>query len=206
MSDAYQVTRDFERALCEYTGAKYAVAVGSCSVGIELAMRRIKANMVALTGFIPRAAIPRRTYPSVPMSCVNAGFRVEFEDIKWRGAYQIRPWAVWDCARRFTSGMYVPGQYQCVSFSSSKILGIEQGGAILHDDDAADPWFRRMRFDGRTEGVATVDDNFREIGLHAIMLPSIAAQLLLKLSFLPKHNEDLGVIDYPDLSKFECFK
>lgn len=201
MSDAYQVTRDFERALCEYTGAKYAVAVGSCSVAIELAMRWMIKTLPGLY-----VTLPKRTYPSVPMSCAHAGFGIFFEDRKWRGAYQLKPYPVYDCARRFTSGMYVPGQYQCVSFSSSKILGIEQGGAILHDDDAADPWFRRMRFDGRTEGVATIDDNYREIGLHCIMLPSIAAQLLLKLSFLPKHNEDLPEIEYPDLSKFEVFK
>lgn len=204
MIDAYAVTRQFEAALCEYTGAKYAVAVGSCSVAIQLAMHWHLPTDYSTYPFI--ATLPAKTYPSVPMACVHAGFRVKFVDYGWRGFYQIAPWPVYDCARRMTSGMYVPGQFQCVSFSSSKILGIEQGGAILHDNDKADPWFRRMRFDGRTEGVATVDDDFRECGLHAIMLPSIAAQLLLKLSFLPKHNEDLPPIEYPDLSRFECFK
>ena len=210
MIDAYAVTRQFERELCAYTGAKYAVAVNSCTAAIQLAVR------YSLIATIPKPLhallkpspiqIPKRTYPSVPMSIVHAGGRPIFRDESWRGAYQLKPLSVWDSARRFTSGMYIPGQFQCVSFSSSKILGIEQGGAILHDSVKADPWFRRMRFDGRTEGLATVDDNFREIGLHVIMLPSIAAQLLLKLSFLPKHNEDLPIIPYPDLSKFEVFK
>ena len=201
MIDAYAVTRQFERELCAYTGAKYAVAVNSCTAAIELACmwngNRVSSVIVE---------IPAKTYPSVPMAIIRADSWVHFRDEDWRGAYQLKPLPVWDCARRFTSGMYIPGQFQCVSFSSSKILGIEQGGAILHDSDEADPWFRRMRFDGRTEGLATVDDNYREIGLHCIMLPSIAAQLLLKLSFLPKHNEDLPVIPYPDLSKFEVFK
>lgn len=194
----YQVTRDFETALCAYTGAKYAVAVGSCSVAIQLACMR----------FTPATTVdvPCRTYPSVVMAIIHAGHRVALVDRQWRGEYRLAPLPVWDSARRFTSGMYRPGDYQAVSFSSSKILGIEQGGALLHDNDEADPWFRRMRFDGRTEGVATVDDDFREIGLHAIMLPSIAAQLLLKLSFLPKHNADLPEIPYPDLSKFAVFK
>jgi dTDP-4-amino-4,6-dideoxygalactose transaminase len=95
--------------------------------------------------------------------------------------------------------MYQPGTYQCVSFSSSKILGIEQGGAILHDDLHADAWFRKARFDGRTEGESQLEDNFI-LGYHLIMLPSIAAQTLLKLYHLPKHNEDLPEIEYPDLS------
>lgn len=205
MIDAYAVTRSFEAALCAYTGAKYAVAVNSCSAAILLAVNWAD-SIGGGSPFPQQVEIPRRTYVSVPCSILLAGCAVAWRDEEWRGAYQLKPLPVWDCARRFTSGMYIPGQFQCVSFSSSKILGIEQGGAILHDSDEADPWFRRMRFDGRTEGVATVDDNFREIGLHVIMLPSIAAQLLLKLSFLPKHNEDLPIIPYPDLSKFEVFK
>lgn len=205
MIDAYAVTRQFEAALCEYTGAKYAVAVGSCSVAIQLACEWLVVN-TWVGKIVQDIILPSRTYCSVPMAIKRAGHNVRFVDYKWRGVYQLAPTRVWDCARRMTSGMYVPGQFQCVSHSSSKILGSEQGGCILHDNDEADPWFRRMRFDGRTEGVAAVDDDFREIGLHAIMLPSIAAQLLLKLSFLPKHNEDLAAIEYPDLSRFECFK
>jgi hypothetical protein len=38
------------------------------------------------------------------------------------------------------------------------------------------------------------------------MLPSIAAQLILKLHHLPKHNEDLPDYPYPDLSKHPAFK
>jgi dTDP-4-amino-4,6-dideoxygalactose transaminase len=194
----YQVTRDLEAAISEYTGAPHVVCLNSCTAALLLAVRWFNKGWPI--------EIPRRTYVSVPCAIINGGSQVAWRDEDWRGAYQLKPLPVYDCARRFTSGMYIPGQFQCVSFSSSKILGIEQGGAILHDNDEADPWFRRMRFDGRTEGVATVDDNFREIGHHCIMLPSIAAQLLLKLSFLPKHNEDLPQIEYPDLSKFECFK
>ena len=35
----YEVTRRFEAALCEYTGAPYAVAVNSCTAAILLAVR-----------------------------------------------------------------------------------------------------------------------------------------------------------------------
>ena len=102
--------------------------------------------------------------------------------------------------------MYVAGQYQCVSFAAAKILGIEQGGAILHDNPEADVWFRRMRFDGRTEGVDPRDDTFDLVGHHCIMLPSISAQGLLRLHHLPKHNEDMPDYPYPDLSKHLAFK
>ena len=94
----------------------------------------------------------------------------------------------------------------CLSFHASKTLGLEQGGAILHDNPQADVWFRRMRFDGRTEGVAPKDDNFREIGYHCYMNPSTAAQGILRLHSLPRHNAPLPNDPYPDLSLMEIFK
>ena len=196
----YKVTQDFEKALCEYTGAKYAVAVNSCTAALQLC---IEWNMPGQG--MSYVEIPRRTYVSVANAIIRAGYSVRFRDERWRGAYKLEPINVWDCARRFTGGMYVEGQFQCVSFSSSKILGIEQGGAILHDCDSADPWFRKMRFDGREEGVDPREQNFDLVGHHYIMLPSIAAQALLKLYHLPKHNEDLPEYDYPDLSKCAAF-
>ena len=209
----YSVTRDFESALCEYTGARYAVAVNSCTAALMLAVQWVREqyDVKMMTLYIE---IPRRTYVSVPCAILNAGAVPDFRDEEWRGAYELRPTLkldgtecnIWDCARRFTSGMYVKGQFQCVSFSASKILGAEQGGAILHDNREADAWFRRMRFDGRTEGVATVDDHFDLIGHHCLMIPSVAATLLVRLYHLPKHNEDLPEIEYPDLSKHPAFQ
>lgn len=102
--------------------------------------------------------------------------------------------------------MYSSSGFVCVSFQASKILGIEQGGAILHSNPEADVWFRRARFDGRTEGVAPKDDRFDMVGYHCYLSPSVAAQGLLKLYSLPKHNEDLPNDDYPDLSEIEIFQ
>jgi hypothetical protein len=168
--------------------------------------------------------IPKRTYISVPMSIIHAGGRPTFRDEDWIGAYQLKPLPVWDSARLFTSGMYgsqrwmndvivtynlgpqPSGTMLCCSFHVSKTLGDTQGGAILHDNPKADAWLRRMRFDGRTEGVAPKDDNFREIGYHCYMSPDVAARLLHKLSVLSKHNPPLPNDDYPDLSKMEVFK
>ena len=204
----YQITADFEAALCDYTGAPFAVAVNSCTMALTLAVAwhlrwRGKPEDWERRGMIE---IPKRTYISVPMAIIHAGVRPTFRDEQWRGAYQLKPLPVWDCARRFTSGMYVPGQYQCVSFSTTKILGLEQGGAILHDNAEFDLWARKMRFDGRTEGVDQREDVFDMIGLHCIMLPSTAAALLLKLYHLPRHNDDLPDYPYPDLSKFKIWQ
>lgn len=229
MSDPFAVVREFEAALCEYTGAPFAVTTNSCTMALLLAVAwQIRGSNPQRhrvgTDWADRfeVEIPRRTYCSVPMSIAHAGGRPVFRDEDWRGAYQLKPLPVWDSARRFTWGMYTgkllteidpvyppmlhnPGQMQCVSFHHSKILGDSQGGAILHDDPEADKWLRRARFDGRTEGVAPKDDDIM-LGWHCYMSPDVAARLLWKLSKLPLHNDDLPNDDYPDLSAMECFK
>lgn len=196
MTDPYRVVRDFESALCEYTGAPYAVTVSSCTMALLLACAWHRVRVVE---------IPRRTYVSVPMSIIHAGGQVAFRDEEWSGAYQLKPYPIYDSARRFTSGMYRHGMV-CVSFHASKALGIEQGGAILHDDVEADSWLRRARFDGRREGISPAKDMFDIVGWHCYMSPSVAAQGILKLHSLPRQIPDLPNDNYPDLSLFPAFQ
>jgi dTDP-4-amino-4,6-dideoxygalactose transaminase len=211
------VTKDFEKAIGEYTDAPYVVAVNSCTMALLLAVawhirqhRTIAEGADRLAYFEPPwIEIPKRTYVSVPMSIIHAGGRPTFRDEDWVGSYRLNPLEVWDSARWFTSGMYGGGMV-CVSFHAAKTLGIEQGGAILLDDPEAEEWLRRARFDGRKEGV-TPDDQaawggFTQVGWHCYMNPSTAAQGLLKLHSLPRHNAPLPNDDYPDLSQMEIFK
>jgi dTDP-4-amino-4,6-dideoxygalactose transaminase len=198
MSDPFKVVRDFEDALCEYTGAKYAVTVTSCTMALFLALKWWRPARVTIT-------IPKRTYVGVAQAVMNAGHFIEWSDDQWEGAYQLEPSPIWDCARRFTAGMYEPGTFQCVSFHPTKILGLSgYGGAILNDDPDADRWLRRARFDGRSEGVPPKDDVFTR-GWHCYMSPVTAAEGLMRLANIWERNEDLPNDDYPDLSKQEIF-
>lgn len=210
MSNPYDVVRQFEAALCRYTGAPFAVTVNSCTMALLLAVacwrREIGPHVLGNAAYRPKISIPRRTYVSVPMSIIHAGCKPEFRDEDWFGMYRLEPTPIFDSARRFTSDMYPSGTIMCVSFHWSKILGIQQGGAILHDNPHADAWLRRARFDGRREGVKPVNDHFDMLGWHAYMSPEIAAEGLVRLSFLPKHNNDLPNDDYPDLSQLEIFR
>jgi len=211
--NAHAVTREFEKSLCEYTGAPYAVAVNSCTMALLLAVAWHLRDDQAQS-YLQRwqVEIPKRTYVGVPQSIIHAGGRPVFRDEFWVGQYQLKPLPVWDAARWFTSGMYEcetlshAGQMQCVSFHATKILGDTQGGAILHDDPAADAWLRRARFDGRTEGVAPKDDTFDMIGWHCYLSPDVSARLLWKLAALPKHNGPLAWDEYPDLSLHTAFR
>lgn len=210
-------TQHFEEELARYTGAPHVVCVNSCTMAITLALawhlrdKQPKAGSIASSSRHEdrsEISIPRPGYISVPQAIVHAGGWPVFRDEEWSGCYQLQPLPVWDCARRFTSGMFVAGRMQCLSFHASKILGLEQGGAILHDDAEADGWFRRARFDGRTPGIAPKDDPSigSMIGWHCYMNPSTAAMGLLRLYSLPRHNADLPNDDYPDLSTLPIYQ
>jgi len=204
MSNPYGIVADFEKALCEYTGAPYAVTTSSCTMALLLAVAWHLRNHRREEGL--KIILPSRTYVSVPMSVIHAGGVPYFSERAWRGAYQLHPYPVWDCARRFFAGMYEKGAMQCVSFHASKILGDTQGGAILLDDPEAYLWLLQARFDGRMQGVAPKDQQFSVVGWHCYMSPDVAARLLLKLYSLPRHNEDLPNDEYPDLSQMEIFR
>lgn len=178
-------------ALAEYTNAPFVVTTNSCTMALFLALKYHR-----YTGSV---ILPSRTYCSVPMAVIHAGMRPHFEDYEWGGEYPLTPLPVMDSARRFRRGMYRPGMMQCASFQTSKILGIEQGGAILHDNAQADEWLRRARFDGRLNASERLP---RQLGFHAYMSPSVAAMGIAKLACLPDAPPDNGgSYLFDDLSK-----
>ncbi len=183
----------FEQALCDYTGAPYAVAVKRCCIALKGCCEYLGVRAVT---------IPRRTYGFVPATLVRSNILVRFDDRSWSGGYDLRPYPVWDYARRFRPGMYVRSEYQCLSFHRSKILGHTEGGAVLTDDAWAVRWLRQWRDDGRKR---SGDEEM--IGESGLMYPDIAVNLTLKLhwrkTFYDKHfgpHPDLPNSDYPDQS------
>ena len=202
----YKVTEDFEKALCDYTGAPYAVTVDNASNALFLALKYEKIENKEIT-------IPSRTYPSVPCEIIHAGGRVNFSQISGKtikGAYRLEPTKVWDSALRFTSDMYIPGSHMCISFTGPyKHFKLSKGGAILTDDYNAYLWFKRARYSGRRE-CSYHDDHFDMLGWNFYMMPELAARgLLLMNQFYnidgtKKQNLDLEM-PYPALSKFEIY-
>jgi hypothetical protein len=146
--------------------------------------------------------IPSNTYVSVPNSIVHAGGSVEFDDTKWQGVYQLKPYPIFDSAKRFTSRMYVPDTYMCLSFHIKKHLPIGRGGMILTDDEDAVEWFKKARHDGREEGVPLKDCKYDMLGWNCYMTPEQAARGLHLLSLHPEHKKDLSVEDYGELKNF----
>ena len=180
--------------VAKYTGAPFAVATDSCTSSLLLSCAYNKVDKVT---------IPSNTYVSVPNSIVHAGGKVAFEDLVWRGIYQLKPYPIYDAAKRLTSKMYISGSFMCLSFHAKKILPIGRGGMILTDDENAVEWFKRARHDGRTEGVNLNEEKFQSIGWNCYMTPEQAARGIQLLSLHPDNKEDLPIENYGDLSKFK---
>ena len=197
--NAYQVVKDFERAIAEFTGAPFAVAVESCSAALFLSCLYCKVKD------IKEVIIPKFTYPSVPATIINAGSRVAFRDNEWQshGYYLLWNTLIIDSAKNLSRNMYVPHYFMCLSFHSKKPLGIGRGGMILTDDKKAVEWFRLARFDGRHE-CALSDDKLAMVGWDMYITPAQAARGLELLQWLP--NENITPPEpYQDLSKYEFY-
>src|SRR4030042_2055321 len=131
MKNPYEIVKMFEKAVAEYTGAPFAIAVDSCTNALFLCCKRLSVDKVY---------VPKHTYLSVPQSILNAGGQVFFRDIEWQGIYYLDPYPIIDAAKRFTSCMYIPKTYMCLSFHIKKHLKIGKGGMILTDDSASAEW------------------------------------------------------------------
>ena len=180
----------FERKVAEYAGARYGVAVDSCTNALFLSLK--------YTNRPQTVTIPARTYCSVPNAILQAGYTVRLEDVDWRGSYRLAPLDVHDGATRFTRGMYRGGLH-CLSFQLKKRLPIGRGGMILTDDPEAARWLRIAAHDGRHLEVPYEHDRFVP-GWHMYMTPEDAARGVLLLDRLPAGNDDTGGAEnYTDL-------
>jgi dTDP-4-amino-4,6-dideoxygalactose transaminase len=65
---AFEIITEFEQAIAEFFGSPYAVAVDSCTHGIELCLRYTKETKIN---------VPKRTYLSVPFLAEKMGLERE---------------------------------------------------------------------------------------------------------------------------------
>lgn len=187
----------FEEEVAAYAGSKFAVSTDNCTDALLLCCEYHKVKEVT---------IPSKTYLSVPQSIMHAGGIVQFEDVPWKGVYQLKPYPIYDAAKRLTSGMYIEGSFMCLSFHIKKHLKIGKGGMILTDSEEARDWFRKARYEGRGE-VMYHEDEIDINGWNAYMSPEQAARGLMLMQNYPLHVDDLPEEpQYRDLREFPLFK
>ena len=198
----YKIVKMFEEEVADYTGAPYAISVDSCTSALFLCCKYLEVTDVI---------IPSKTYLSVPQSIINSGGNVVFDPSTndWRGVYQLKPYPIYDAAKRFTSGMYIPNTFMCLSFHIKKHLKIGKGGMILTDNKEAVDWFRESRYEGRSEKLYHEDD-IKNIGWNMYMTPQEASHGLSLMQNIewsyPDLDENHGYRDLRDFSLFKNYK
>ena len=199
LHNPYKIVKMFEEEVAHYTGSPYAISVNSCTNALFLACKFENVEGKEVT-------IPKRTYLSPPQSILQAGGRLVFEDISWQGIYQLKPFPIYDAAKRLTSGMYIPGTHMCLSFHIKKHLKIGKGGMILTDNKAAVEYFHKARYEGRSE-VKYHEDIIDDEGWNMYMTPEQAARGLMLMQNYPEHMPDLPENPpFKDLTEFKLFK
>lgn len=203
----YHDTEEFEKAIADYTGAPYVVALDSCSSGLFLSLMYEGVKGRTIT-------IPSRTYMSVPCEIIHAGAKVKFipmGEFPLIGAYPLIGSHVWDSALRFTADMYITGCYMCCSFTgATKILKLGKGGCILTDNKEAYEWFKKARFSGREECSYHDQKSFDMIGWNFYLNPMISTLgLMLMGQFYNFDKSKKSFPDaenmYPDLSLYSIY-
>ena len=200
-NNPYQIVKMFEDEISSLTGAKHAVSVDSCTNAIFLICKYLKVKEVT---------IPCKTYLSVPQSIIHAGGEVVFDKSykanTWKGVYQLKPYPIYDAAKRLKKDMYIKGSYMALSFHIKKLLPISKGGMILTDDKKAFEWFIKARYEGRSEKKYKEDD-IEFLGWNMYMTPQQASHGLALLQNYNINSQDLDEENgYRDLTEFSVFK
>lgn len=189
--------KDLEDNVAKFFGAKYAVAVDSCTHGLELCLRMQN---------IKELCVPKRTYISVPFLANKLGIPLKWKEESWQDYYFIEGTNIADAAVLWRKGSYIPNTFMCLSFQFQKHLSLGRGGMILTDNKQAAEDLKKMSYDGRLPDVPWRDQDISSFGYHYYMTPETAQIGLDKLEEAINTKPREWVInDWPDLTKMKVF-
>jgi len=189
---------EFENRIADFFGAPYAVAVDSCTHGLELCLRYTGAKSID---------VPHRTYLSVPMLSDKLGIGLDWFNIQWQDLYYLTNKVI-DAAVLWKANSYREHTFMCLSFQYQKHLSLGRGGMILCPDLQSALALKKMSYDGRLPGIPWREQgDIKEIGYHYYLTPEIAQLGLDKLQAAIDTPPRVWTInDWPDISNYSCFK
>jgi len=196
----FEVVTTFENKISEFFGASYAVAVDSCTHGLELCLRHTNETKIN---------VPKRTYLSVPFLAEKIGLKREWRDDDWEKYYTINygDKRIIDAAVLWEKNSYIPNTFMCISFQYQKHLALGRGGVILLDNKNDYVNLKKMSYDGRLPIVPWRDQDIDCVGYHYYMTPETAQMGLDKLENAINTTPRKWVVtDWPDLTQMKIFK
>ena len=194
----FDKVKEFEEKIADWFGSEYAVAVDSCTHGIELCLRMSGVSVIE---------VPKRTYLSVPMLANKLKIDLVWKDEDWEEYYEIGDTGIYDAAVLWRKNSYIPKTKMCLSFQFQKHLSLGRGGMILCDNEITYKELKRMSYDGRLPDIPWRDQNVNMFGYHYYMTPETAQNGLNKLEEAKRTKPIKWVVeDWPDLTQMEIFK
>jgi hypothetical protein len=193
----FETVTNFEKKIAEFFGSPFAVAVDSCTHGIELCLRYNNVKSIN---------VPKQTYISIPFLSKKLNLGLEWRNQNWKDFYYVSH-SVIDAAVLWKPNSYIPKTFMSISFQYQKHLSLGRGGMILTDNQEAAIKLKKMSYDGRLPNVPWKEQNIDMVGYHYYMTPEIAEEGLIKLptAILNKPKE-WTINDWPDLTKLEIFR
>jgi len=193
----FEAVKNFEEKISKFFGSPYAVAVDSCTHGIELSLRYTNAK---------KLIVPKRTYLSIPFLSHKLNIGLEWKDEDWVDYYYLTENVI-DAAVLWRKNSYIPNMFMSVSFQFQKHLNLGRGGIILTDNEIAAIQLKKMSYDGRLPNIPWREQNINTIGYHYYMTPEIAQKGLKKLNNAINTTPRQWVVtDWVDLTKMDIFK
>ncbi len=193
----FEAVKDFEEKIAEFFGSPYAVAVDSCTHGVELCLRYTNATNIN---------VPKRTYLSIPFLAEKLNIKRIWKEENWVDYYYLTDNVI-DAAVLWKSNSYIKDTYMSISFQFQKHLSLGRGGIILTDDKEAAIQLKKMSYDGRVPNIPWREQNIDTIGYHYYMTPETAELGLKKLNEAINTPPRQWVInDWVDLTKMDIFK
>lgn len=193
----FEIVEKFEERIANFFGAKFAIAVDSCTHGIELCLRYTNADKIT---------VPKRTYLSIPFLSDKLKIEREWKDEVWSDYYYLTNNII-DAAVLWKANSYIPNTFMGISFQYQKHLSLGRGGIILTDNKAASIQLKKMSYDGRIPNIPWRNQNINTIGYHYYMTPETAKLGIDKLqSAIDSTPKQWVVTDWPDLTEMDIFK
>jgi dTDP-4-amino-4,6-dideoxygalactose transaminase len=193
----FNTVTEFENQVAEFFGASYAVAVDSCTHGVELCLRYTLADHII---------VPKNTYISIPFLANKLQIELEWKTENWIDYYYLTDKVI-DAAVLWKPNSYVSGTYMSLSFQYQKHLSLGRGGMILTDDLESAERLKKMSYDGRLPNIPWREQDIEAYGYHYYMTPETAQ---LGLEKLPQAKltppRQWTIKDWPDLTQMSIFK
>lgn len=188
---------EFENKIAEFFNTPYAIAVDSCTHGVELCLRYTNADSIS---------VPKNTYLSIPFLSHKLNIELEWRNEDWEDYYYLTDNVI-DAAVLWKKNSYVPKTFMGLSFQYQKHLSLGRGGIILTDNYEAALQLKKMSYDGRLPSIPWREQNIDTIGYHYYMTPETANLGLEKLENAINTEPRKWVTnDWPDLTQMDIFK